>query len=180
MPAIATPDRTDRQPQHGDVANSHISCGDGITRRAIPGKAALSLRDGAAVLKEGEGNNIWLALEDGLRIQFHKSSPANVYRPGDYWLVPARVATGGIIWPLSTAAKGRAAAWHRTSLRPARHRSFDRTASSRRRATAGSSSRCRWNFRPGLSLRQPVEMQSDCSIPRSASRDMRWLSGVTF
>src|SRR5262249_13573389 len=68
-------------------------------RAGDPRKGGLELRDGAAILREGEGNNAWLALENGLRIQFQKSSPANVYRHGDYWLIPARVATGGVIWP---------------------------------------------------------------------------------
>lgn len=87
-------------PKHGDVANRPHLLRRWDHKTGDPRKGGLELRDGAAILKEGEGNNIWLALEDGLRIQFHKSSPANVYRPGDYWLVPARVATGGIIWPL--------------------------------------------------------------------------------
>lgn len=64
-----------------------------------PKKGGLELRDGAAILKEGEGNNAWLSLEHGVRIQFHKSSPANRYRTGDYWLIPARVATGDVLWP---------------------------------------------------------------------------------
>jgi hypothetical protein len=64
-----------------------------------PKRGGLELRGGAAVLKEGEGSNGWLPLENGLRIQFQKSIPGNVYRAGDFWLVPARVATGGVIWP---------------------------------------------------------------------------------
>ena len=40
----------------------------------------------------------WLALEDGVEIQF--VDPQNsVYRTGDYWLIPARVATGDVEWP---------------------------------------------------------------------------------
>ena len=45
----------------------------------------------------------WIALEDGILIQFQPvQSPgtgANTYRTGDYWLVPARVATGDVEWP---------------------------------------------------------------------------------
>ncbi len=37
----------------------------------------------------------WIDLEDGLRVKFE----AGEYRSGDYWLVPARVATGDIEWP---------------------------------------------------------------------------------
>lgn len=37
----------------------------------------------------------WLDLEDGIQVFF---SPGN-YRAGDYWLIPARTATGEIEWP---------------------------------------------------------------------------------
>lgn len=37
----------------------------------------------------------WLPLEDGLSVQFS----AGPYRTGDYWLIPARTATGEIEWP---------------------------------------------------------------------------------
>jgi hypothetical protein len=86
-------------PKHGDVKSRPHLLQRWDHKAGDPRKGGLELRDGAAILKEGEGNNGWLALEEGLRIQFHKSSPANVYRPGDYWLIPARIATGGIIWP---------------------------------------------------------------------------------
>ena len=37
-------------------------------------------------------------LENGIEIQFQQQSTSR-YRSGDYWLMPARVALGGIIWP---------------------------------------------------------------------------------
>ena len=37
----------------------------------------------------------WLALEDGISVQFSAGS----YRTGDYWLIPARTATGELEWP---------------------------------------------------------------------------------
>jgi hypothetical protein len=37
-----------------------------------------------------------LELEQGIQIQFGANGS---YRSGDYWLIPARVATGGIEWP---------------------------------------------------------------------------------
>ena len=47
--------------------------------------------------------NTWLALEDGIQIYFGSvgegADPHHIYRSGDYWLIPARVATGGIEWP---------------------------------------------------------------------------------
>lgn len=39
----------------------------------------------------------WLDLEDGIQIQFAANGN---YRTGDYWLIPARVETGNIEWPL--------------------------------------------------------------------------------
>jgi hypothetical protein len=44
----------------------------------------------------------WLDLENGIKILFPKSQSSNgsYYRRGDYWLIPARTATGGIEWPL--------------------------------------------------------------------------------
>ena len=38
----------------------------------------------------------WMDLEDGIQIQF---AAGGEYRTGDYWLIPARVATGNIEWP---------------------------------------------------------------------------------
>ncbi len=39
----------------------------------------------------------WIELEYGVQIQF--ASPGGRYRTGDYWLIPARAATGDIEWP---------------------------------------------------------------------------------
>ena len=39
---------------------------------------------------------VWVDLEDGVQIQF---SAGGEYRTGDYWLIPARVATGNVEWP---------------------------------------------------------------------------------
>ncbi len=59
----------------------------------------LRLDEGAAVIVLGE----WMHLEDGLEVQFQPPDDPEgpvVFRSGDYWLGPARVATGGIIdWP---------------------------------------------------------------------------------
>lgn len=46
----------------------------------------------------------WITLEDGLQVQF---SAGGTYVSGDYWLVPARVATGSIEWPTTTDATGK-------------------------------------------------------------------------
>jgi hypothetical protein len=50
--------------------------------------------DGAVQLAESAKE--WLMLEDGVQIQFQ---PGGLYRTGDYWLIPARTATGNIEWP---------------------------------------------------------------------------------
>ena len=43
---------------------------------------------------------VWLDLEDGIQVAF---TAGGEYRTGDYWLIPARVATGTIEWPDSMA-----------------------------------------------------------------------------
>jgi hypothetical protein len=40
----------------------------------------------------------WIDLEDGVQIAF---AAGGSYRSGDYWVIPARAATGGIEWPRS-------------------------------------------------------------------------------
>ena len=62
----------------------------------------LELTGGAVPVTEGSGKTNWLDLEDGIQIQFQPSNvagEANRYHTGDYWLIPARVATGDILWP---------------------------------------------------------------------------------
>jgi hypothetical protein len=59
---------------------------------------------GAAFVEESTANAPnWLNLEDGIQIQFQ---PGGSYRAGDYWLIPARVATGDIEWPRLRDAQG--------------------------------------------------------------------------
>ncbi len=48
------------------------------------------------VEKIGADATAWLPLEDGVQIQFQ---PGGSYRTGDYWLIPARTATGDVEWP---------------------------------------------------------------------------------
>jgi hypothetical protein len=53
--------------------------------------------DGALEVEEGKQ----LTLEDGVQITF-AAPPAgkiHTYRAGDYWMIPARVATGDVEWP---------------------------------------------------------------------------------
>lgn len=70
-----------------------------------PEEGGLTLaNDNAAFVQEGT----WLTLEDGVQIRFQPASasatptaPAssNQYRTADYWLIPARTATGDVEWP---------------------------------------------------------------------------------
>jgi hypothetical protein len=55
--------------------------------------------DRVLLVREGTGEDLnWIELEDGIQIQFPQVA-GNVYRAGDYWLIPARVATGDVLWP---------------------------------------------------------------------------------
>jgi hypothetical protein len=47
----------------------------------------------------------WIDLEDGVQVLFASTATAT-YRSGDYWLIPARVATGDVIWPTELDADG--------------------------------------------------------------------------
>jgi hypothetical protein len=52
--------------------------------------------DGALLIEEDK----WLALEDGVQVMFQRSSNVGFqYRTMDYWLIPARTATGDVEWP---------------------------------------------------------------------------------
>jgi hypothetical protein len=51
------------------------------------------LPDGALAITGGT----WLDLEDGIQVLF-EVLPHATYRSADYWLIPARVATGDVIW----------------------------------------------------------------------------------
>lgn len=56
--------------------------------------------DMAALVIEGSGG-AWLNLEDGIQIQFEPpdtGQAATQYRTSDYWLIPARTATGDVEW----------------------------------------------------------------------------------
>ena len=61
-------------------------------------QSAAKLRGGALPVEEGG----WLPLEDGVSVYFE---PGRTYRPGDFWTVAARTATGGVEWPTDTARR---------------------------------------------------------------------------
>jgi hypothetical protein len=69
-------------------------------KAAGPARDELQLQGGAVLIKEGTSESDWIELEDGIQIQLQQStSPYNQYRTGDYWLIPARTATGDVEWP---------------------------------------------------------------------------------
>jgi hypothetical protein len=64
----------------------------------------ITLVGGAVTIQEQPANgDLWIDLENGIQIEF---SAGGVYRTGDYWLIPARVATGDIEWPPLLDASG--------------------------------------------------------------------------
>jgi hypothetical protein len=75
-----------------------------------PTEGGLQLGSDAAALVIEDSEGLWLELEDGVQIQFQKppaDGPAEVYRTGDYWLIPARTATGDVEWPREKNAQGK-------------------------------------------------------------------------
>lgn len=64
---------------------------EGSASQGIP-----KLVKGALAVAEGADDAAWINLEDGVQIRF---TPGAVYRAGDYWQIPARVATGDVEWP---------------------------------------------------------------------------------
>jgi hypothetical protein len=63
--------------------------------------ALVRLTNGVITVEEGtSAEPYWVELEDGVQIAF---APGGVYRTGDYWLIPARVATGAVEWPADAA-----------------------------------------------------------------------------
>jgi hypothetical protein len=70
-----------------------------------PDGNGLELSDGAALIEEG---STWLNLEDGVQIEFlgAETGQSMSYRTGDYWLIPARVATGSVEWPIALDENG--------------------------------------------------------------------------
>lgn len=61
----------------------------------------------------------WLDLEDGVQVRFEVLSGVTMtYRSGDYWMIPARVATGNVIWPTETVTNAQGNAVTNPAARP--------------------------------------------------------------
>ena len=69
-----------------------------------PERSQLAPDNALRVEESTEADPHWMDLEDGIQVQFvewgHKEP---LYRRGQYWLIPARTATGGILWPVAEA-----------------------------------------------------------------------------
>lgn len=76
-----------------------------LLRRWDLAGTATSLSGGALPITEGAAtvDTDWITLEDGVQILFEKAAiiatGGSFYRTGDYWLIPARAATGDVEWP---------------------------------------------------------------------------------
>lgn len=69
----------------------------------------LAMDKGAILIHESNPlNDGWIEIEEGIEVQFQPVIPGGAeYRTGDYWLVPARVATGKLDWPPEVGEHGR-------------------------------------------------------------------------
>ncbi len=82
-------------PQLGDADRRYHP----LLRRWEHGADSADAVDGGILLTEraGEDAGAWIALEDGIAIQF---GGGRMYRAGDYWLIPARTAIADVLWPV--------------------------------------------------------------------------------
>ncbi len=72
-------------------------CAAGTSKPATPSAGGAALVGGAVPIPSAAAQ--WVDLEDGVQVLFDEVNEAT-YRTGDYWLIPARVATGNVVWPL--------------------------------------------------------------------------------
>jgi predicted flap endonuclease-1-like 5' DNA nuclease len=74
-------------PVFGEDATTHP-----LLRRWDQGSAALPVQPGK-----------WIDVEDGVQVWFE---PGGTYETGDHWRIPARTATGDVIWPTEPDSDG--------------------------------------------------------------------------
>jgi hypothetical protein len=63
----------------------------------VPASSGPPLGDDNALLVVEKDADQFIDLEDGVQIQFQAKN--GTYVRGDYWLIPARTATGDVEWP---------------------------------------------------------------------------------
>jgi hypothetical protein len=69
-------------------------------REPRKGQESHALVRGAVPVLGSDLGVTWFELEDGVEVQFGPNEAERFSRAGDYWTIPARVATGDVIWPL--------------------------------------------------------------------------------
>jgi hypothetical protein len=82
-------------PKYGQAASKHPLLRRWDQQAGDPAIGGLQLVSEGTALVVGS-DTAWLNLEDGVQVRF---TPGAKYRTGDYWLIPARTATGDIVWP---------------------------------------------------------------------------------
>ena len=80
---------------HGDVERQKAGESVSSLRRATDDALVVVLPANPASLKDDD----WLPLEAGVSVQFVPDNGAKTFRRGDYWLIPARSASGAVDWP---------------------------------------------------------------------------------
>lgn len=89
--------------------DSDLAVGRDANKRPLLRRWDQKARSGLTLGVEGtikvaevdKDSDSWIALEDGVQIQFQKASDEDkpiIYRTGDYWLIPARTAIGDVEW----------------------------------------------------------------------------------
>lgn len=66
-------------------------------RRWDQGEDGHAGSEGIPIAESSDDGDIWIELEDGVEVRFQANHAE--YRRGDYWLIPARAATGNVLWP---------------------------------------------------------------------------------
>jgi hypothetical protein len=83
----------------GDVPKKHVLLRRWDHRASTPPKNGPKPRGAVLYVflndPDPKVEETWLTLEDGVQIQFQPG----LHRAGDYWLIPARTATGDVEWP---------------------------------------------------------------------------------
>src|SRR6266496_431871 len=89
-PTTSIGQNTDKHPflRRWDQNGGELINGDNVT-----------FSNGAIQIVESKDDTGWITLENNIQIQFRLTDPKANYRSGDYWLLPARTATGDIEWP---------------------------------------------------------------------------------
>jgi len=97
------------------LATREVKLSDSYTERVFDGRLHPFLRrwdhsqdDPAALhgiaVKDAEGR--WYELEDGVQVQFEVDDD-HYFQRGDFWLIAARTATRGVLWPVSEGPQPR-------------------------------------------------------------------------